>query len=95
MTPGRLRECLRAMHWTNATLAEALGCTETLVIAWILGFTEIPDEVGAWIEPLGQAHEVRAVHANVPQGETAYRLGVVEAKAEGLKNPPTPFDGRP
>jgi hypothetical protein len=57
MTPGRLRECLRAMHWTNATLAEALGCTETLVIAWVLGFTEIPDEVGDWIEPLGHAHE--------------------------------------
>lgn len=57
MTPNRLRQCLRVMNWTNATLAEALGCTETLVIAWALGYAELPDEVCHWIEILAQFHE--------------------------------------
>lgn len=57
MTPTRLIACLEALHWTTETLAEALGCDESLTEAWVLGLAEIPPKAGAWINTLALAHE--------------------------------------
>ncbi|MDI6026752.1 hypothetical protein QBK99_11175 [Corticibacterium sp. UT-5YL-CI-8] len=57
MTPTRLQECLRALRWSDDTLAEAFGCDPDLVEAWILGFEPIPSKAAAWIETLARLHE--------------------------------------
>jgi len=57
MTPTRLNECLESLRWPSRTLADAFGCQEELVDAWILGFEEIPAKAAAWIEALAQVHE--------------------------------------
>lgn len=56
MTPERLRECLVILRWHNATLAEALGCDEHLILAWVAGYEDIPAKVGAWLEALTLVH---------------------------------------
>lgn len=56
MTPARLAWCLEQLHWTTETLAEALGCDETLTEAWMLGLAEVPMKAGVWIETLAVSH---------------------------------------
>ena len=56
MTPARLVECLKILRWHTETLAEALGCDESLVNAWVLDLDEIPVKAGAWIDALTTAH---------------------------------------
>ena len=56
MTPARLVECLEILRWPTETLAEALGCDESLIEAWVLGLEEIPPKAGAWVESLTVAH---------------------------------------
>ena len=57
MTPLRLKECLISLRWSSSTLADALGCQEELVDAWILGFEGTPPKAAAWIEALAQVHD--------------------------------------
>lgn len=56
MTPARLVECLEILRWPTETLAEALGCDEGLVEAWVFGLEEVPMKTGAGIEALTVAH---------------------------------------
>ena len=56
MTPGRLRECLAWLRWSQRGLAEALGCDDRLVRRWAAGTGPVPDEVAAWLERLAAAH---------------------------------------
>lgn len=56
MNSLRLKDCLRAVRWSPDTLAEALGCDISLVLAWLENIEEIPIEVGAWLETLATAH---------------------------------------
>ena len=57
MTPSRLTECLVIIRWTPEILAEALGCDESLVNAWILGHAEVPVKTAAWIHTIATFHE--------------------------------------
>jgi len=56
MTPQRLAWCLEQLLWTTDTLAEALGCDESLTEAWMLGFEEVPPKAAAWLETLAVSH---------------------------------------
>ncbi|WP_332717403.1 hypothetical protein [Pelagibacterium mangrovi] len=66
MTPERYAQCLEILRWTNETLAEALGCDESLTEAYALGLAEIPPKVGAWLEVLALAHQ--AAESGKPTG---------------------------
>ncbi|RUM96347.1 hypothetical protein EET67_18540 [Pseudaminobacter arsenicus] len=57
MTSALLRNHLRSIRWSSATLAEALECDETTVIGWLLGFDAIPTQVAVWVEALAEMHE--------------------------------------
>lgn len=57
MTPERYVQCLEVLRWPNETLAEALGCDESLTEAYALGLAEVPPKVGAWLEVLALAHQ--------------------------------------
>lgn len=37
MTPARFNECLGHLHWSTETLADILGCDESLTEAYSLG----------------------------------------------------------
>lgn len=50
MTPERLKQCLKTMHWSQASLAEILGCSRPLVEAWARGQYVIPAEIEMWLE---------------------------------------------
>jgi hypothetical protein len=54
---ARLRECLKALRWEAADLAEELGCPESKVATWLDGRAPAPLVVGAWIESLVKAHK--------------------------------------
>lgn len=56
MNSLQLKECLQIVRWSSDTLAEALGCDISLVLAWLENIEEIPIEVGAWFETLATAH---------------------------------------
>lgn len=66
MTPERYVQCLETLRWTNETLAEALGCDESLTEAYALGLAEVPPKVGAWLEVLALAHQ--AAESGKPTG---------------------------
>jgi transcriptional regulator with XRE-family HTH domain len=56
MIAGRLRECLRALRWEAADLAQELGCSRNDATRWIEGRAPVPLAVAAWIEALAKAH---------------------------------------
>ncbi len=60
MTPGRLRECLGLLRWSQRGLAEVLECDDRLVRRWASGDGSVPAEVSAWLETLA------AFHASIP-----------------------------
>lgn len=64
MDATRLRECLAAVGWSQRFLADRLRIAETRSRRWASGRAPIPDNVAAWLERLGQAHEV----APLPEG---------------------------
>lgn len=66
MTPERYVECLETLRWTNETLAEALGCDESLTEAYAVGLAEVPMKLGVWLEVAAQAHE--ALETEKPVG---------------------------
>lgn len=47
MTPARYIQCLEILRWSNETLAEALGCDESLTEAYALGLVENTHEAGS------------------------------------------------
>jgi hypothetical protein len=55
MTPVRFNECLKQIDWSLETLAENLGCDESLAKAYSLGIEEVPLELESWLETLAQA----------------------------------------
>ena len=57
MTPERYVQCLETIRWPNETLAEALGCDESLTEAWAAGLVEVPPKVAAWLDVLALAHQ--------------------------------------
>lgn len=50
MTPGRLRECLSALDWTQRGLARLLERPEGTVRQWARGAVRVPDDVAEWLE---------------------------------------------
>lgn len=66
MTPERYVQCLEILRWTNETLAEALGCDESLTEAYAVGLAEVPMKLSAWLEVAAQTHE--ALEAELPTG---------------------------
>ena len=57
MTPERLTECMRLVHWSKDVVAEALDVPSDLVTGWLAGTETIPRKVAAWIEALCFVHE--------------------------------------
>ncbi|HWJ88536.1 MAG TPA: hypothetical protein VNS12_10730 [Pelagibacterium sp.] len=57
MTPDRYVQCLEILRWTNETLAEALGCDESLTEAYAIGLEPIPMKLGAWLNVAAEAHQ--------------------------------------
>ncbi|KKB12390.1 hypothetical protein VE25_07510 [Devosia geojensis] len=74
MTPDRFNECLEHIHWSTETLAEILGCDESLAEAYSLGLTEVPMKLGVWLEVLAQTHE--AAESGRPTGLKGKRYSV-------------------
>jgi hypothetical protein len=66
MTPARYVQCLEILRWSNETLAEALGCDESLTEAWAVGLAKVPPKAGAWLEVLALAHQ--AAEGGKPAG---------------------------
>jgi len=56
MTPARFNECLEQIHWSTETLAESLGCDESLTEAYSLGLEPVPMKLGIWLEVLAHMH---------------------------------------
>jgi hypothetical protein len=79
MPPTRLVECLKLLHWSTATLAEALECDEELVEAWVLGLEDIPMKAGVWIDVLARMHT-----AAEPQRPTSLKGKTFEPTDEAL-----------
>ena len=50
MNPGRLRECLALLRWSQRGLADALGIDERQVRRWATGQATVPEEIAAWLE---------------------------------------------
>ena len=57
MTSDRFNECLQIIHWTEHTLAAALGCEIAVVEAWATGEEEVPPKLAAWLHALALAHQ--------------------------------------
>lgn len=66
MTPARYIQCLEILRWSNETLAEALGCDESLTEAYAVGLAEVPIKLAAWLEVAAQTHE--ALETEKPTG---------------------------
>lgn len=49
MTPAALRAALAGLRWSQTTLADALGCSPTLVYRWTSGAYPVPPEIAAWL----------------------------------------------
>jgi ribosome-binding protein aMBF1 (putative translation factor) len=56
MTPLRFRDCLFAIRWNLATLANAIECDLADVTAWETGDADVPQEVAIWLEKLAEIH---------------------------------------
>ncbi|WP_288582331.1 hypothetical protein [uncultured Methylobacterium sp.] len=57
MSPGRLREVLALLRWSQRGLADALECDDRMVRRWAAGDGEIPVDLASWLETLAQVHE--------------------------------------
>lgn len=57
MTPARYLQCLEILRWTNETLAEALGCDESLTEAYAVGLVKVPLKLSAWLEVAAETHQ--------------------------------------
>lgn len=55
MTPKRFNECLKQIDWSLETLAENLGCDESLTTAYSVGTEQVPLKIVSWLEALAQA----------------------------------------
>lgn len=66
MTPERYVQCLEILRWSNETLAEALGCDESLMEAYAVGLKPIPMKLSVWLEVAAQTHE--ALESEKPTG---------------------------
>lgn len=67
MDKERFRECLRALHWPSATVAEVLNVPPSTSIGWMLGSDEVPPQVALWLETLARVH----LEAPIPTIEAA------------------------
>ncbi|MCP1243866.1 helix-turn-helix domain-containing protein [Acetobacter lambici] len=56
MTPERLKECLELIGWSQHELAKRVEADKQLVSEWVLGTSDIPASIAAWLETLGQIH---------------------------------------
>ncbi len=56
MDKERFRECLAALHWPSATVAEVLKIPLSVSMEWLLGRSEVPPNVALWLEALTRAH---------------------------------------
>ena len=72
MTPTRYIQCLEILRWTNETLAEALGCDESLTEAYAVGLAPIPLKLVAWLEVAAETHQ--ALEKELPRSIKAKRL---------------------
>jgi hypothetical protein len=57
VTPGRLRECLEALGWSQGRASTMIGCSDRLVRLWAAGREPIPEPVAVWLETLAAVHE--------------------------------------
>ena len=55
MNPGRLRECLVLLRWSQRSLADALAMDERQVRRWATGVACIPDQTAVWLERRAEA----------------------------------------
>jgi len=69
MTPERLTECMRLVHWSKDVVAEALDVPSDLVTGWLAGTETIPRKVAAWIEALCFVHEAAEATKPSTSGE--------------------------
>jgi hypothetical protein len=73
MTPEQLDDCLSIIRWSPDTLAQALECDVSLIMAWQEGRQEMPAAAAAWIEMLAILHEKAQVIR--PIGLKSKRVG--------------------
>jgi len=57
MTPAELSTCLRIIRWTPDTLADALECDISLILAWLEGVEPVPLKTKIWLKAMAQFHE--------------------------------------
>lgn len=65
MTPAELSACLRIIRWTPDTLAQALECDISLVLAWLEDIEPVPVKVDVWLKVAATAH--KAIEAERPK----------------------------
>ncbi|TGT34643.1 helix-turn-helix transcriptional regulator, partial [Mesorhizobium sp. M8A.F.Ca.ET.165.01.1.1] len=75
MIAGRLRECLRALRWEAADLAQELGCSRNDATRWIEGRAPVPLAVAAWLEALAKAQggKLRPIYAQAFSDPSQWR----------------------
>lgn len=64
MTPARYVQCLEILRWSNETLAEALGCDESLTEAYAVGLKPIPMKLEVWLNVAAETHQ--ALESQLP-----------------------------
>jgi len=57
VTPDRFRERLRALDWSQRSLAALLDVDERQVRRWASGDYGAPDRIAEWLERLAHFHE--------------------------------------
>jgi transcriptional regulator with XRE-family HTH domain len=70
MTSGQFRECLEALRWTQAQVAEELGLPPLRVRKMSTGREPVPEPIASWIRALSsELEEVRRRHVppTIPQ----------------------------
>ena len=83
MDKERFRECLRALHWPSATVAEVLNVPSSVSVGWLLGSDEVPPQVALWLETLARVHleaPVPTIDAAMPEQKDAGEADESEAE---------------
>lgn len=83
MDKDKFRECLRALRWPSATLAEVLNVPQSTSIGWLLGTHEVPPQVSLWLETLARVHleaPVPTVEAAMQEQKSASKAGESEVE---------------
>ena len=56
MTPERFQECLDLIGWSQRSLVDRLGMSQTTMRRWAEGSYPVPRDVAQWLERLATAH---------------------------------------